>query len=187
MNSSNFKLLIICIITIFILTIFFLKISICQSILLFEKPGTINNIKFRAGDRIELKTTDNEIYEGLINQIRDTAIVINYKTILCRDIKCLYLKRKMLYILSHAGIKAGIGYIGIDALNNLINGETTILRNSTLKTGSIMFGAGLLMRLLSGKKIKIDNKAWRIKVLDFAILKDPGIYNKHNDNNKQLK
>lgn len=49
-----------------------------QMILLLEKPGTVKNIKYRAGDQIYVKTKDNLKFLGTINIITDSSIIINY-------------------------------------------------------------------------------------------------------------
>ena len=49
-----------------------------QMILLLEKPGTVKNIKYRAGDQIYVKTKDNLKILGTINIITDSSIIINY-------------------------------------------------------------------------------------------------------------
>ena len=49
-----------------------------QMILLLEKPGTVKNIKYRAGDQIYVKTKDNLKFLGTINIITDSSFIINY-------------------------------------------------------------------------------------------------------------
>jgi hypothetical protein len=152
--------------------------SFSQCILLLEKPGTVNNTKFRVGNRIDVKTINNERINGLINQIRDTAIIVNYNLIKLSEIKIIYTRRTMISVFSHLGIKGGLGYVGIDGFNNLINNEKPVFRNSTLKTSGIMFVTGVLLKSISNRKRHINNEKWRLKVLNFNLLKDPGIYNK---------
>ena len=147
-----------------------------QCIFMVEKPRTITNLKYRAGDRIDLKTKTGDRFSGFINQIRDTAIVVNYNLIMNENISIIFTRRVIFSMLSVAGTKGGLAYVGIDGINNLINNERPVCKTSTLKTGSIMFGIGLLLKLVSKRKIHISNENWRIKVLDFSIIKDPGIY-----------
>lgn len=147
-----------------------------QRVFMVEKPGTVNNLKYNVGDRMELKTKAGEHISGIINQVRDTAIVVDYIFVMNDDIKNIYTRRVIFSVFSEVGIKGGIGYVFIDGFNNLINNESEIFRESALKTGGIMVGAGLLLKLISKRKRHIDNQHWRIKVMDFTILKDPGIY-----------
>ncbi len=172
---ANFKILS----TLLLLIIFGFSnnYAFSQCVLLLEKPGTINNIKFRAGNRIEIKTKNGERISGVINQIRDTAIIVNYNLVMISEIKNIYTRRTMISAFSHLGIKGGLGYVAIDGFNNLINNEDPVFRNSTLKTGGIMFAAGILLKSISNRKRHIDNEKWRLKVLNFNLLKDPGIYN----------
>jgi hypothetical protein len=147
-----------------------------QLVFMVEKPGTINNLKYRCGERMDLKTKSGERISGIINQIRDTAIVVNYLMVKNDNIAIIYTRRVINSMFSAAGIFGGIGYVGIDGLNNLINNESPIIRKSVVKTGGIMLGAGLLLKLFSMRKRHINNEDWRIKVLDFTIINDPGIY-----------
>lgn len=172
---ANFKIL--SIILLLIMFEFNNHFVFSQCILLLEKPGTVNNAKFRAGNRIDVKTINNERISGVINHIRDTAIIVNYNLIKLSEIKNIYTRRTMISVFSHIGIKGGLGYVAIDGFNSLINNEDPVFRNSTLKTGGIMFAAGVLLKSISNRKRHIDNKKWRLKVLNFNLLKDPGIYN----------
>ncbi|MCX6232901.1 MAG: hypothetical protein NTZ33_15335 [Bacteroidetes bacterium] len=147
-----------------------------QRIFLVEKPGTVNNLKFRIGDRIDLKTTKGERYNGIINQIRDTALIINYELVLNKDISAIYTTRALISMFSAAGISGGVFYIFLGGLTNIVDGRTPIINNSSLKTGGIIFATGGLLSVFSKRKRHIDNHKWRIKVLDFTIIKDPGIY-----------
>ncbi len=155
---------------------FMLITSFGQVFFMIEEPGTVNNLKFRIGDRIELKTKNGERIDGIINQLRDTAIIVNYNLVMNQDIAVIYSRKVIISMFSAAGIYGGIGYVSIDGFNNLINNESPIFRKSTLKTGGIMFSAGLLLRFFSKRKRPINNLDWRIKVMDFSIIQDPGIY-----------
>lgn len=148
-----------------------------QNIFLIEKPGTVNNIKYRVGERIELRTINGQKVKGIINQIRDTAIVVNYYLVMNNEIKSIYTRRHIISAFSHVGIKGGLGYVSIDGFNNLINNESPVFRKSALEIGGIMFGAGVLLKSISKRKRNINNENWRIKVLDFSVFKDPGIFN----------
>ena len=153
-----------------------LTTSFGQRVFMIEKPGTVNNLKYHAGDRIDLKIKTGERFFGFINQIRDTAIIINYNLVMNDDIAIVYTRRTIFSMFSVVGTKGGIAYVGIDGINNLINNEKPVCKTTTLKTGGIMFGAGLLLKLVSKRKRHINDKGWRIKVLDFSIITDPGIY-----------
>lgn len=73
--------------------ILFLALSIAvnaQMILLLEKPGTVKNIKYRAGDQIYIKTKDELKFSGTINIITDSSIIVNYDVeILTSDVKLI--------------------------------------------------------------------------------------------------
>ncbi|MFZ4401591.1 MAG: hypothetical protein ACOYO1_16290 [Bacteroidales bacterium] len=149
-----------------------------QCVFMIEKPGTVNNLKYRIGDRIDLKTINAERISGLISQIRDTAIIVNYEMIMNKDISVVYIRKVLFSMFSSAGLLSGTGYVSIDGINNLLNDERPVIRNSVLKTAGFMFAAGAVLRLFSKRRLHINNEDWRIKVLDFTIIKDPGVYAK---------
>jgi len=150
--------------------------SFGQHIFMVEKPGTVNNLKFFTGDRLDLKTKTGDRISGIINQVSDSSIIVNQFLVMNNDIAVIYTRRVIISMFSSAGTLGGVGYICIDGFNNLINNKTEIFPKTTLKTGGILFGAGVLLKFLSKRKRQINNKDWRIKVLDFSIIKDPGIY-----------
>jgi hypothetical protein len=165
------------------LTIIFLLINnqiFSQKLLVVEKPGTINNIKYTIGSPIDIKTTDGIRLDGRIILITDTTVVINYCMIKIKDIKNIYASRRLIKDFSALGITGGIAYVSIDAFNGLINNDTPILRKNALKISGVMLGTGLLLSLFDTKKLVIDNKDWRIKILDFGIINDPGVYKNVN-------
>lgn len=152
--------------------------SFGQCVFMVEKPGIVNNLKYAIGNRIDLKTKTGERISGIINQVRDTAIVVSYYLIMNDDIAIVYTRRAIFSMFSAAGTTGGLAYVSIDGINNLINNERPVFRTSTLKTGGILFGTGGVLYLISKRKRHINNKDWRIKILDFSILKDPGIHAK---------
>ncbi len=161
------------------ITILFLLITssiFSQRILIVEEPGTINNRKFAAGSYISIKTNEGLKLKGHINNITDSTIVVDYITINIRDIKYVITSRRLIQDFSALGTTGGLAYVSIDAFNGLINNDNPIFRKNTLKIGGIMYGCGLFLKLFEHKRLCIDNKKWRIKVLDFSILKDPGVY-----------
>ena len=172
-----------------LVTMFFLLITInsfSQIVLVVEQPGTIINKKYTAGNFISIKTINNLRLSGHINHITDSTIVINYITIKTSEIKYVYTSRWLVSTVSRLGIEGGVAYIMVDTFNGLLNNDKPILRNNAIKIGSIMFGSGLVLKLFSHKRLHINNKAWRIKVLDFSILKDPGVYEQLKKNDTEI-
>ncbi len=145
-----------------------LSMPICaQKILLLEKPGTINNIKFRIGDRIEFSTIENLKNLGIISHIGDSTITVNYLKVKINEIKYIYKRLLFPSIMNGVGIQGGIAYVGIDIINNLINDESPYIKKSTLKTTGYTIGIGIIAKFFSKNKRKIDGKNWRLTILDF--------------------
>lgn len=149
-----------------VFSIFTVSVS-SQKILLLEKPGTVNNIKYRIGDRIDISTKEKINYSGIITYIGDSTINVNYSKIKISEIQYINIRRLLPSIINGIGVQGGLAYIGIDCINNSINNETPILRKTTLKTGLFFLGTGLLADIFSKSKRKIDGKKWRISILDF--------------------
>jgi hypothetical protein len=149
-----------------VFSIFTVSVS-SQKILLLEKPGTVNNIKYRIGDRIDIYTKEKINYSGIITYIGDSTINVNYSKIKISEIQYINIRRLLPSIINGIGVQGGLAYIGIDCINNSINNETPILRKTTLKTGLFFLGTGLLADIFSKSKRKIDGKKWRISILDF--------------------
>ena len=151
--------------------ILFLALSIvvnAQMILLLEKPGTVKNIKYRAGDQIYIKTKDELKFSGTINIITDSSIIVNYDVeILIKDITIVFQEMWFISLFSRVAYISGAGYLILDAFNRTINNEYPIIDKSSFVIGTSLIGGGLLMKANSYKRCKI-NKPWRFKVLDFS-------------------
>ncbi len=63
---------------------------------------------------------------------------------------------------------AGIGYIGIDAFNNSINGETPLFKERVLVAGAGLFALGEIIHLLNKKTIR-PGKHTTLKILDLSL------------------
>jgi len=145
----------------------FINAYLCPKILLLEKPGTINNIKFRIGDRIEFSTIDNLKNWGIISHIGDSTITLNYLKVKINEIKYIYKRLLFPSIMNGVGIQGGLAYVGIDIINNLINDESPYIKKSTLKTSGYTIGIGIIAKFFSKNKRKIDGKNWKLTILDF--------------------
>lgn len=145
----------------------FFNFAFAQKILLLEKPGTINNVKYKIGDGIDLSTDQKQKISGIISNIGDSIITVNYSKVKISEIRYINKRNVFPSILSGIGIQGGLAYVGIDLINNVINNETPYIRKSTLKTGAYSFGIGIIANLFIKNKRKIDGKKWRLTVLDF--------------------
>lgn len=141
---------------------------LCQNMIIVEKPGTIDNIKFFEGSYIHLKWERKTIKtkeKGIITGIFDSTLIIDgYKELVISDITAVYLERRIVKLAGNVAVISGIGFFVLDSFNRLINNEAPVIQNRTLKTSSIVAGAGLITFPLHKRRFGIGKK-WRIKVL----------------------
>ncbi len=140
-----------------------------QRILLLEKPGTFRNYKYFPGDEIVVRTAPAGMkHGGTINGITDTSILINYdEEILIEDIEKVLRHRWALGLTSKATRIAGAGYFALDVVNNAINHELVVDKNTVMiSAGLVAFSYALVP--LHYKKMNIGEK-WRIKVLNMSM------------------
>ena len=127
------------------------------------------SIKYFEQDKIILKVKNsNHKYKGVIVSLNDTALILDSTSfILYKDIrKILVDKSTSLTHVAAAFITGcGVGYIGLDALNNAINNNKPILRILDVEIGVGLIAIGQAFRVFTIKHYKI-NKKHRLKFID---------------------
>jgi hypothetical protein len=63
---------------------------------------------------------------------------------------------------------AGIGYIGLDALNNGINEEMPVFKDRVLVAGACLFVAGEIIHIANKRRIRIGRNR-RLQILDYNL------------------
>jgi hypothetical protein len=136
-----------------------------------EHASSTKRIKYFVGDEIIYKVKqDRNRYHGVITMVSDTGIMVDTSVIvLYKEIaKVLVNNSNSLTKVASVFLKGcGIGYIGLDILNNLINSNKPIINPLTIEIGAGLFLSGQIIRWLSMKHYKI-NKKHRIKFIDDA-------------------
>lgn len=140
-----------------------------QRILLVEKPGTFKNFKYFVGDAIILKTLPfGEKIAGSIHIITDSSIVVNFDhEIMLNEIESVLKPRWGFSLLSGFTRYAGAGYLILDIVNNAINHEVMVDKNTLIISGSLVAFSYALVPL-HYRKLTIG-KRWRIKVLNLSM------------------
>ncbi len=141
-----------------------------QNALVVERPGTIKNYKYFQGNEIKLRTisTDTTI-SGTISLIEDSIIILNQSFGLkITDIKTVYKKRWGFGFLQNLSIFSGLAYVSINAINGLVNNDSPVVPHETLIISGSMIAFGIVLTPLTTRKFKIDNKKWRVIILDFS-------------------
>ncbi len=149
---------------IFILLIFSTALF-SQNMLLVERPGTVKNYKYFAGDHISLKTKDGVKISGPINIIRDTNLIVDFiNELSLSEIETVYKPRRLVQLGSSALIAGSLMYTGLDLLNGGSSGKS-FSKNAGLQTSIAILATGLGMQFFTKKKMHIDNEKWRIRIL----------------------
>jgi len=134
-----------------------------------ERISTTKRIKFYEKDKISLKIKGSKHkIKGIIVSINDTSIFIDStETVLIKNIRKI-LVDKSNYLTHAASIfisGCGVGYVGLDALNNVINNDKPILRCVDVQIGLGLLAVGQAFRIFSIKRYTI-NKKHRLKFID---------------------
>ncbi len=154
-------------ITFFLIGVFIIS-SFSQDIFLLQKTRGLKNYKYFPGDHIHLRmkadTLTREI-SGVLTGISDSSIIVNgSEEIYLRDITVVFRNRRMVRLTKNLCYFAGAGYFFLDALNRTINHEYPVITQSTLITGSIIVGSGLMISPFQINRIRVGKK-WRLKCL----------------------
>lgn len=152
-------------IVLYILLIFTASPLWAQTMLVVEKPGTVNRQIYYAGDHIQIKTKDGLKISGPINLISDSSIVIDYvNTIDYENIEAVYKSTKLLNLFGTALLGGGIMYISLDLLNGGYRHKSVVSsQNFWIASGIVV--TGTVMKIFSRKKQNLTNGKYRIKVL----------------------
>ncbi len=152
--------------TIFILFLFGISLGLfSQNILLVEKPGTVKNRKYFAGDYISLKTKEGIKISGPINIIRDTNLIVDFTNELSlNDIAMVYESRTLVNITSSVLIIGSAMYAGLDLINGGSSGKS-FSNNQGLQISMAILATGIGMRFFAKKKMRLDKDKWRVRIL----------------------
>jgi len=136
-----------------------------QTMLLVEKPGTVKNAKYYAGDFISVKTVKGEKISGPINIIHDSSFVVDFThELYLSDIEIVYKSRTLIQLLSSAIIVGSGLYVGLDLVNSGSAGKT-FKENQSLHYALGVLAAGIGLKFFQKKKMRIQDEKWRIKIL----------------------
>lgn len=142
------------------LLIFISSFVSAQNMLVVEKPGTVTNEIFYAGNSISIKTKDHLKFSGPINVIRDSTLVIDFvHEVKLSDIAIVYKQRYGLNIAGSALIGGGALYMALDLINNQSIDEQGLW----IAAGVIT--TGVIMKVFAKKKMRLEEGKWRAKIL----------------------
>jgi hypothetical protein len=133
--------------------------------LVLERPGTVKNYIYKAGQNISIKTKKGEKINGPINMIIDSSLIVDFVHELeIDDIEFVYKQRQLLNTFGNFAMGGSAMYIGFDAINGGYRNKN-LAEDTNFLVASGIFVSGLIMNIFSKKKMRIDNEKWRIKIL----------------------
>lgn len=141
-----------------------------QNILLLQKAGGGGIRMYREHEDISLKTVSkNQKVEGRIVLIEDSCLVIDSRMVVSLDdIAVIYRPRRMLSLLQKVSLIGGTLYLAISTLNGVINNDSPIVDDKTLKISGGLILAGVILTPLTERRHKIAPTKWKVKILDFT-------------------
>lgn len=133
--------------------------------------GKVKREEFYPGHILKYRTVTKEdgLRRDTIRDMNDSSLVFGDGSyIRLRDIKVIYFERIWVRVIRHWTSAAGLGFIGLDAFNNLINNDRPVFKERALMIGGIIFLAGQSFRLIPDRKYR-PGKNSMIRVYDLRI------------------
>jgi hypothetical protein len=124
-------------------------------LLALEKRGAIKRIRYYAGDEIQFRLKGEAVlYSPIIEQVLDSAIIVNNTLIKFSEIGAvkIYRKRPFLNLMSRFALIGGVGYLAIDLVNN---GFRFYDRTLITSAGFVVPGLGISL-LLKPRLLKLN-------------------------------
>lgn len=154
-----------------LLVILLIKVTLLpgQNILVLEKSGGKHSYMYSEGDKIELTIDNNIVVKGRISFLDDSLVRINKSEYFhINRIVSITRYRRGFSIMYQLFMYSGIPYLAIVSLNRSLNNEYPIVEESTMIISGSLITAGLISSLFIKRKYEIDNRKWRLKMLDFT-------------------
>ena len=141
-----------------------------QNILVLEKAGGGGIRMYRENDHIKLMTRSTNVkISGRINMISDSSLIINFANeILLDDIKVVYRSRWGFNLMQKVLLASGILYLSLSTLNGVINNDSPIVSEKTLKIAGGLLIGGIILTPLTSRMHRIEKTKWKVKILDFS-------------------
>ena len=141
-----------------------------QRILAFDKRGIVKRIRYYEGDFIKLKLSSGEILTGDLRTLKASSFVINGQIVHKDSVTKVYNTQKLYGFKLFGSIlmTTGIAYFSVDSFNRLINKDSPIVAESSIKASGVLLGMGLVSSLIANKSYKISKRR-PLKIIDLTI------------------
>jgi len=149
-----------------------------QQYFVIENSRSLKNFKYQVGDDIVIVPRPGDFtFSGKITQITDSSIFIDHFTeIKVHNIQAVVRSSKFIKKISGLFfIRGGLVYLGVVGINSAINHENPIIDKQTAIISATMVAIGFALKPFIKRKYDVDN-GWRIKILDFDRINEPGLY-----------
>jgi hypothetical protein len=139
-----------------------------QQYLVLQKSGAVKNFKYQVGNDITIRVMRGDlIFSGTITQINDSSFVLNsLNEIYIGEIKNVYRRRVFVRVMSKVLLYAGIGYVGLEGINGIINNDSPVITKNTIIAGAVMVGTSFALKPFYTRSFDTREK-YVIKILDF--------------------
>ena len=134
-----------------------------------KRGNNTKRIKFYLQDEICFKIPHSKKkITGIITSLSDSGLVLDsQRYIAYKNIKKILidLSNHLTHAASTFISGCGLGYIGLDALNNAINANSPVFKLQTLEIGAGLVLGGQIIRICSTKRYKM-NRRHSLKFID---------------------
>ena len=139
-----------------------------QKLIVLENKITMKRIRFYENDIIRIKSKYmNKSYNGFLNTIKDSSIIVNGNEIPLSDVGTIVIDRVRIQKLSMITGFSGLIYGSLGILNNLIDDETPIISNSTTIGSGGLLGITAILYPFRRKNLKI-NRGWNVMIVNLS-------------------
>ena len=148
------------------LLIFLFSTCQAQNILLLKRNFGTKRVRYYVNYEIEFKTKLDRLHQGNILYISANEIFLKDTVINIADIKEVIKRRKFFRSTSSLSFTAGLIYLPVAAINNLLQNRQ-FLDSYDMKASGTFLGAGLLALPFSKKRYKVG-KHWELSIIDLT-------------------
>jgi len=143
-----------------------------QKFLVLEKMGTRKRLEYHLQQSITYQLKGESFYRtDVIEDLVDDVIVFRFGFFRLKDIHAVDIRAKPTGKVDFSRhwlsiIVGGVGYFLVDQFNNaVINGNRARIDEKVLRSSAIITGAGIMMKVLKKKKVKLKRN-WRLRIVD---------------------
>lgn len=156
----------------FVYLLFFMTICIyearSQKFLEYRKNRRYEKIRFYQGDLMQLKLTNGQKINGVIDQIQEKFFLLNGKKIFPDSVKIIIVTKKysLLNTASKFLMTGGLAYFPMVTLNRSINDDRPVLSETAAVISGGMILGSLLAKYLTKRRFRVKAKR-PLKIIDY--------------------